>query len=131
MTRTATISHIEKARAAWGADLPAWVMAMAEECDGSSQTVVAERMGYSAGTVSQIIGRKYLGKLGGVEEAFRSAFAGLTIPCPALGDISAMTCRTWREKARSFGNTNAQRVTMYRACRRCPRFVAPTPEVPS
>jgi hypothetical protein len=125
MSRPLTTSHVEKARMAWGEELPAWVLAMAEECDGSSQALVAERIGYSAGTVSQVIGRKYLGKPTGVEEAFRSAFAGHSIACPALGDISAMTCRSWREKARTFGNTNSQRVTMYRACRRCPRFAQP------
>jgi hypothetical protein len=44
-----------------------------------------------------------------------------TVPCPVLGDIPSQDCQDWRKRSRQFVPSNAQRVTMFRACRRCPR----------
>ncbi len=123
------MTALDKARTAWGADLPRWVAEMARACADASQAQVAKRMDYSPTVISQVLNRVYQGSYPAVQEVFEGAFEGLSIDCPALGGISPATCRGWREKARSFGNTNGQRVQMYRACRRCVRFTPPTGEV--
>ncbi len=52
-------SPLEIARAAWRADLPDWIEALAIECAATSQNMVAARMNRSAGTVSQLLNNKY------------------------------------------------------------------------
>ena len=114
-------SPIERARAAWGEDMPAWVMDLAAECERTSQNKVAAQMRRSATLVSQVLGRKYPGSYAAVEEVVSGVFKGLTVACPALGEIPANECRDWRLKAVRFVNVNAARVRMYRACSACPR----------
>lgn len=49
VTSIAMPGPVERARAAWGADAPAWIMSLASECAASSQTKVVARMGWSGG----------------------------------------------------------------------------------
>jgi hypothetical protein len=108
------------ARAAWGADIPDWVEALAEASAATSQSKVAARIGRHASLVSQVLHGKYLGDLDAVEELVRGAFMQATVDCPALGEIATDQCQKWRDKARDFSGRNSQRVRMYRACTRCP-----------
>jgi len=115
-------SPIETARAAWGADIPDWVEALALACTASSQNKVAARLGRSAAMISQLLRRKYPGDLRAVEDLVRGHLLAGTVECPALGALPMHECRAWMAKATSFENTNALRVRMFRACRLCPRF---------
>ncbi|MDO5704062.1 MAG: hypothetical protein Q4G49_03195 [Paracoccus sp. (in: a-proteobacteria)] len=117
---------VETARAAWGADLPEWVEALAQECAASSQNRVAQRLDRSGALISQLLRRKYPGDLAAVEELFNAVFRNSRVNCPALGDIAATACRDWRDKARHFENTNSHRVRMYRACHTCPKMKGDT-----
>lgn len=114
-------SPVEIARDAWGEDLPEWVERMAHECAATSQNKVARRMGRSAAMISQVLRNKYPGYLDGVEEVFKGVFMNAEVSCPALGQIPANVCQDWRRKSRQLVNINALRVTMYRACAKCPR----------
>jgi hypothetical protein len=114
-------TQIDRAVAAWGDDLPLWVADLAQECALTSQNKVAARLNRSATVVSQVISRSYGGSYEAIEEVFKGAFKGLTVACPALGEIPANVCRDWRAKSSSFSSVNKQRVDMYRACNRCPR----------
>lgn len=118
----APISPVTTARHHWGESLPDWVAALAEACQSSSQSRVAERIGRSPAVVSQVLRAKYPGDLRAVEDLVRGALMSGTVECPALGLVPTHECRGWMVKARTFGNTNALRVRMYRACRACPRF---------
>jgi hypothetical protein len=109
---------------AWGQPLPDWIARLAAECDLTSQAKVAKRLGYSGAVVSQVLRKKYPGALGAVEETVRGVLLAAVVECPQLGEIGTMVCREWREKARAFSGHNALRVTMFRACTRCPRFRA-------
>lgn len=113
---------VEITRAAWGEDLPDWVLSMAEQCAASSQSQVARKMGRSAATISQILRRKYPAPLGGIEQVYRGVFENLVVECPALGTVPANECRDWQLKAVRFVNVNSLRVRMFRACNSCPRF---------
>ena len=110
-----------RARAAWGDDLPPWVIDLAQECTQTSQNKVAVRMNRSATVVSQVISRTYQGNYEAIEEVFNGAFKGLTVDCPAKGVLPANECRDWRTKSQHFSSVNSDRVQMYRACNRCPR----------
>jgi hypothetical protein len=112
---------IDTARASWPDGVPDWVAALARACDDSSQSAVARRLGRSQALISQVIRGKYPGNLTAVEEAVRGAFMGATVECPALGTMPSNVCQAWRHRARDFGNSNPLRVTMFRACNRCPR----------
>ncbi len=112
---------METVNAAWGAECPDWVMTLAHACIETSQNKVAARIGRSAALVSQVLRAKYPGDLGAVEELVRGHFERAVVDCPALGFLPTHECRMWRERARTFVNSNSLRVQMYRACQRCPR----------
>jgi hypothetical protein len=118
---SALFTPSEKARAAWGDDLPVWVADLANECAMTSQNKVAARMNRSATVVSQVISRTYAGSYQAVEEVFNGVFKGLTVDCPATGAMPANKCRDWRAKSVTFIVGNPERRDMYRACNRCPR----------
>ncbi|MDT9701984.1 hypothetical protein, partial [Streptomyces sp. P17] len=87
----------------------------------SSQRAVAERLGRSAGLVSQVLRNKYPGNMALLEDAVRGAYLAATVECPALGTLPTDECQAWRKRARRFVNTNHLRVRMYHACASCPR----------
>lgn len=123
------MSALEKARDAWGADMPAWVRVLAEECDRTSQNKAAIRLGRSSSLVSNVLSNKYGGEYAGdleaVEELVRGALMGETLICPVLGEIDKKACRDWRGRAGEFSARNTRAVQMFRACNRCPRHTAP------
>ncbi len=110
-----------RAVAAWGDDLPDWIVDLARECEATSQNKVAARMDLSAALISQVLGRKYPGDLAGVEDQFNGVFKDAVVTCPALGELPTHECRMWRDRSRTFVSVNSQRVQMFRACNACPR----------
>lgn len=112
---------VATARAAWGADLPDWVLCLAEECAATNQARVAEHIGRSGALVSNVLRRKYPGDMEAVEDLVRGRYMRARILCPALGEISTAVCRNWLTKSRTYANENGERVRMYRACRACPK----------
>ncbi|MBP0483966.1 hypothetical protein [Sagittula salina] len=125
------MSALEKARSAWGEDMPNWVRALAEECDRSSQNKAADRIGRSPSLVSNVLAAKYAGDMAAVEDLVRGILLSETLACPALGEIGKKDCRDWRTKAREFRNVNTLYVQMFRACNRCPRHRDTTTETTS
>lgn len=113
------MSAVLTAREAWGAEIPDWVLRLAEECAGSSQVKVAKRLSRSASLVNQVLKGKYKGDLKAVEDCVRGVFMAGTVSCPELGDIPSNECQEWRKKSRNFGNANMLRVRMFRACNDC------------
>ena len=109
------------AQEAWGATMPDWVARLAAECEATSQNAVAKRLNRSASLISTVLRAKYPGDMAAVEDLVRGALMSATIVCPVLGDLPTHICRSWRDKAKHFAGHNALRVTMFRACHRCPR----------
>lgn len=110
---------VANARAAWGPDLPDWVLRLAEECEATSQNKVAQRLNRSAALVSGVLRRTYAGDMQAVEEVVRGVYFRATVLCPAQGTISTAVCRDWMRQ--SYSNGNSEQVRMYKACRACPR----------
>jgi hypothetical protein len=121
MTKIALPGPVERARAAWGPDIPGWVLSLAQECAASSQNKAAIKMGWSGAAISQVLKRQYTGDLGAVEDSFQGAFQGAVVDCPAQGAMPTHECRSWRERSRQPSSHNPQRVKMFRACSRCAR----------
>lgn len=114
-------SKIDIARAAWGAELPDWVEAMAAACDDSSQNAVAKRLELSAAAVSTVIKRTYQARdYSNIEQVVRGVLMAETLDCPALGELQKDKCLRWRKRAKEPVPSNPLRRRMYRACRRCP-----------
>lgn len=108
-----------KAFRGWGEALPDWMQVLAEECDRTSQSAVARRLGYSVSVVSAVIACKYKGDLGKVEAKTRGAFMGEIVVCPVLFEITRDRCIA--EQGRKFAATSSTRAKLYRACRAgCP-----------
>ncbi|TWB58713.1 hypothetical protein [Nitrospirillum viridazoti] len=108
------MSALSSATEAWGTP-PAWVEALARECDSSNQRRAALRVGYSAATVSMVLSNRYKGDLKAVEAAVRDTLMRSTVTCPALGEISGEDCR--RHQAAPFSAINPSAVAVFRACR--------------
>lgn len=114
--------HVATVRECWGHPVPDWVQALALACRESSQVKVAKRLKVSGSVVSQTLRKSYRGDLQKVEQRVRGALMGLLVDCPELGAMPANECQDWQKAARRQINTNAMRVQMLRACRRCPKY---------
>lgn len=109
------------AQAAWGQDIPEWVVTLAEACDRSSQNAIARRLNYSGSVVSAVINRTYKGGYDTVEQAVRGSLLAETHHCPVLGELAKNDCLEHQKKAGKFQPTSSMRVQLYRACRgTCP-----------
>lgn len=96
-----------------------WLDKLREECSRAPQVRVAERIGYSAAVVNQVLSGTYKGDLRAVQKAIEGAFMGATVACPVLGEIASDQCL--REQKREYAATNPGRVRLWKACRgECP-----------
>ena len=102
----------------WGAHPPAWIVALATECDRTGQSKAAERLNVSAAMVNQALQNAYKGRLDRLEERVRGELMRETHTCPVLGPISKMDCM--EHQNRKYSPTNPMRVKLHRACRTCP-----------
>lgn len=112
--------NVERARKSWAGKgvVPAWVLALAEACDKSSQGKVAQRLGISSAVVNQAIGNSYKGRLDRIESRVRGELMREVVACPVLGEISTRDCLD--HQGRKFGATNPLRVKLFQTCPTCP-----------
>ncbi len=110
--------NVSTARASWGnSTAPEWVIALAEECDRTSQGQAAKRLGVSSTVINQALHNSYPGRLDRVEQRVRGEFMRATVICPVLGEISSRRCLD--EQRRPFSSSNSLRLQLYRACKTC------------
>lgn len=115
----ATGQNVLMVRRKWGAHPPEWILALAEECDRSSQGKTAARLGIkSPAIVNQALQNKYTGRMDRLEERVRGELMNKVLACPVLGEISSRRCLD--EQARPFVSSNALRLRLLRACAVCP-----------
>lgn len=106
--------HVEKVRASWTAPA-SWLIVLAEQCNKSSQSVVAKALGYSPATISQVLSNTYRGDVGRIQEMVSGRYMAATVDCPVLGELGRNACLEWQ--AKPYAATSSHRVQMYRACR--------------
>ena len=103
--------------AAWGIDIPDWVLMLARMADRSSQAQAGREIGYSGTVVNAVIKNSYNGSLKTVEKAVRGRFMSETVTCPVLGEIGTHICLVHQKRARVFTAGSSLRVAITRACR--------------
>lgn len=111
-------ANLSRARAAWGAEPPEWVIALARACDESSQGKVARRLNMSATVINQAIGNKYGASLNEFAIRVSGEFLRATVICPVLGEISTRRCQDERSQPFSTSSRIAARLSL--ACTICP-----------
>lgn len=109
------LSNMDKARAAWGAEPPEWVLCLAETCDTHGVRGTAAKLKTSPALLSLAINHRYHAGYGFVERRTRAMLMAEILECPALGLISAAQCR--EEQKKPFTSVNPLAVAVYRACR--------------
>lgn len=114
------MNAIEQVRTAYADQVPDWVEALANQVDLSSRGVVAKQLSYSTAVVSTVLSNTYAASTDKVEERVRGLFMKEVVVCPVLGETPKHICADWRKKAKSYSSHNPTRVTMFRACTRCP-----------
>jgi hypothetical protein len=113
--------NLDRAHIAWdlgGAKTPDWIVALAIECDRSSQGRVARKLGISAAVVNQVLAHAYKGRLDRVETRVRGELMRETVTCPVLGEITKRECLD--HQGAKFVATNPMRVRLWKACKSCP-----------
>lgn len=119
MIRPGKITMVEKARAAWGENTPAEVIALADYADRRTGVAAAKALGLSPSLVSHVIANGYTGDVPTVFARIRGAMMGEAVQCPVLGEIGRDSCIA--EQRKPFSASSAARARVYRACRSgCP-----------
>lgn len=108
----------DKAIAAWGGLVPDWVMALAEECERSSQAATARRIGISPATVNLVLANRYQAALDGIERRVRNELLSATVSCPFYGQALARKICDENRK-RSAPTYSPQAFQLWRTCQMC------------
>ena len=114
---------VERARAAWGAAAPDWILRLAEACDARSIRQVAVSIKVSPALVSRVINARYAASLDFLAGRVRAMLMAEILACPALGMISAAQCQ--EEQGKPFVSASPLAVSVYRACRNGCRYYNP------
>jgi transcriptional regulator with XRE-family HTH domain len=88
-----------------------------QKIEDIGQAEVARLLGYSRSTINQILHGSYRGGLNPVLTRVEEVFGTTTVECPVLGIIRLGVCAEHRNAP--FAATNAQRVRLWKECRRC------------
>ncbi|MCH7371057.1 transcriptional regulator [Aeromonas sp. MR16] len=98
-----------------------WLEVLRQAVASSSLAVMAERLGISRTTISQVCNEKYPGDLVRIQGLVESVLMGHTVECPILGRIPQHQCQAHqRRKAGDVGSTPNE-IRLYKACRSgCP-----------
>src|SRR5581483_5682763 len=115
----AAASYVARAKAAWGDQLPDWVMVLARATDAAaSQGVVAAKVGCSASAISTVISKTYPGRMDAIEAKVRGSLMSAVVECPALGfAIARDVCARNQQSKMSGANPKAAKFP--RACKSC------------
>ncbi|WP_257325580.1 LacI family DNA-binding transcriptional regulator [Pseudoalteromonas rhizosphaerae] len=96
-----------------------WLDVLKEETAKQGMRAVAEKLGVSKATVSQVVNDKYKASTHVIQQRVEGVFMAFVVNCPILDDIPVNVCL--EHQARKFAATNHVRVALYRACRNgCP-----------
>ena len=96
-----------------------WLHVLKDEVEKQGMRKVAEKLGVSKATVSQVVNDKYKASTHVIQQRVEGVFMAFTVDCPILGDIAVNQCL--EHQNRKFAATNHIRVALYKACRNgCP-----------
>lgn len=104
-----------KAQRCWNEAAPDWIVALAIECDRTSQRRAARRLGISESTINRALSNSYGASLASIEEKVRGSLMGKEVTCPVLGLIGADRCQREQRMPKTF--SSPIRVRLHKACR--------------
>lgn len=117
LNRAAT--NLDRARAAWGADMPRWVQLLATACDATSQREAADKLGKSNGYVSRLLNNRYPGDLAEAEKLVRAAWGQEDVVCP-LWNAAIPLASCMAARRRDLPPSNSIHHLHRRMCPVCP-----------
>jgi hypothetical protein len=119
MSGKVTITNIQRATAAWGADMPSWVRLLASAADATNQRKAGENINRNAGVISRVLNRNYAGSYPEIERLVRAAWGNEDVLCPVWNDaIPLRSCMNLRR--RKGMPRNMVDNFYYHACPVCP-----------
>ncbi|MBB1355212.1 MULTISPECIES: LacI family DNA-binding transcriptional regulator [unclassified Pseudoalteromonas] len=92
-----------------------WLHVLKDEVERQGMRLVAEKLGVSKATVSQVLNNKYKASTHVIQQRVEGVYMAFTVDCPILGDIAVNQCL--EHQNRKFAATNHIRVALYKACR--------------
>lgn len=95
-----------------------WLKALGSFRKAHGGKATAEKIGYSAATISQVLSGNYKGDLNAVRQKVEGALMGATVECPLIGEIPRNRCLDFQRQG--YAPTNPLRAQLLRACPTCP-----------
>ncbi|WP_304635510.1 LacI family DNA-binding transcriptional regulator [Pseudoalteromonas sp.] len=96
-----------------------WLGILQAEVERQGMRTVAQKLGVSKATVSQVMNGKYKASTRTIQKRVEGVFMASVVDCPILDEIPINICL--EHQARKFAATNHVRVALYKACRNgCP-----------
>lgn len=91
-----------------------WLTILREQVKTQGQRKVADAMGVSTTTISQVCNEKYPGDMQRIQALVESVYLTKTVICPVLGEIAWHKCHQHQQNEYT---SNPQKLRLYRACR--------------
>lgn len=110
---------IDRARGAWGPEIPDWVRVLAGACDASSQSKVARQLGYTAAVISEVIRHQYGAGYDRVADKVRGVLMAETVSCPYGGEIALTVCHRHQDRVAAGDTTHSMIVALRGVCPTC------------
>ena len=115
-----SVTNLQRAAAAWGEDMPAWVRLLAGACDAANQRSVGDRLGKSSGYVSRVLNNNYPGDMAEAERLVRAAYGAEDVWCPIWSAaVPLKSCMHLRRRSTSAPPQNMLHQRCARYCPNC------------
>lgn len=99
MSVKVTVTNVQRATAAWGADMPSWVRLLAAAADATNQRKAGEKINRNAGVISRVLSRSYAGSYPEIERLVRAVWGNEDVLCPVWNDsIPLASCMNIRRR---------------------------------
>ncbi|HGY5246614.1 transcriptional regulator [Aeromonas caviae] len=93
-----------------------WLEVLQAEVGASSLSVVAEKLGLSRTTISQVCNEKYPGDLARVQKLVEGNLMGHKVTCPILGEIPVHQCLAFQRRRADEVGTRPMDIKLWKAC---------------
>ncbi|MNQ88590.1 hypothetical protein D3C85_1038590 [compost metagenome] len=93
-----------------------WLEVLQAEVAASSLAVVADKLGISRTTISQVCNQKYPGDLARVEKLVEGNLMGHKVICPILGEIPVHQCLAYQRRKADEVGTRPMDIKLWKAC---------------
>lgn len=98
-----------------------WLEVLQAEVEASSLAVVADKIGLSRTTISQVCNQKYPGDLARVQTLVEGNLMGHKVICPILGEIPVHQCLAHQRRGANEVGSSPMDIKLWKACRSgCP-----------